>query len=300
MPRRAVISLLAALGAVIGAIAVRAAPPGQVVSADRRAAISEADQLLGSVVLPAGSTSVTLSRSGAARSLAQPSERLFFAAQVDRDGFWMTDAAPSAVIASVRAHLPPGAKRLGYGFGGGEVFASYGLPRIDRRALALRQIVVAADAVGDGSTAVRVDGEVQYIAPRTEQQQVPPQAQLLQITIADNSPRPLLSLTITNHSRIEQIANVVDQLPFGGNLSGVAFSCGPGVVSPDDPLVKFSFRAAPGGAVLATLSEPEQTPTYADPCATTTLTVSGHREPMPMQGGVLLRRVGALLGVKLT
>ena len=251
MSRRAVISLLAALGAVIGAIAVRAAPPGQVTSANRLAAISEADRLLGDVVLPVGSAPVTLSRSGATGVLAQPSERLFFAAQVDRHAFWTTDAAPKAVIASVRAHLPAGAKRLAFGFGGGEVFASYGLPMIDRKALALRQIVVDAVRLANGTTAVRADGEVQYIAPRTEQQQIPPQAQLLQITVSNSSPRPLLAVSLTNRSRISEIANLVDDLPFGGNWSGVAFSC-PGF-SPAEPVVTFSFRSAPGGTVLASL-----------------------------------------------
>jgi hypothetical protein len=291
MPRRAVISLLAALGAVIGAIAVRASPPGQVTSADRRAAISEADLLLRSVVLPAGSSTVTLSSSGAARLLAQPSERLFLAAQVDRDAFWRSDATPSAVIASVRAHLPPGAKQLGGGSGGGEIFTSYGLPEIDRNALGLRQVVVEAVRLATGTTAVRVDGEVQYLAPRPVDERIPPDARLLQITVTNNSREPLSSGTVTNPARVGQIANLVDDLPFGGNWSGVAFSCAG--VSTNESVARFAFRATAGGRVLASLSEPVNTPTNVDPCTQATLTVLGQREPGLMEGGVLLRQVRA-------
>jgi hypothetical protein len=66
------------------------------------------------------------------------------------------------------------------------------------------------------------------------------------------------------------------------------------------PIDTFTFRSGPSGRILARLSEPADTPTSADICATTPLTILGHREPSLLEGGRLLQEVGQILGVRLT
>ncbi|MEO8968345.1 MAG: hypothetical protein ABI355_11940, partial [Solirubrobacteraceae bacterium] len=128
-------------------------------------------------------------------------------------------------------------------------------------------------------------------------QQVPRTAHVLEITMT-TSDKVLLSLTITRRSQVRQIAALVDHLPFAGNWSGVGFSCPAFTAS--SPLDTFVFRAAVGGRALARVSALAVTPPTADPCELTELTIGANREPALMQGGVLLRRAGSLLGVKLT
>jgi hypothetical protein len=279
------------------AVAVRALTPAQVASANRIKAVAAAERVLGEVVLPAGSTEVTKvpTSSGLA---SQPFLRLLFAAQIDRHAFWTPDASPSAVIASVTAHLSPGAKPDGSGHGGSERFAAFTLPRIEPAVLAVRQLVIEAISLPNGTTAVRADGEVQYIAPRPRSEQVPRAARVLKITMTDNSPKPLLSLTVTNRARIRQIARLVNALPFAGNWQGIAFSCPASSASATTDT--FVFRAASDGPALARVTESAATPSTSQGCLSTTLTIRGHRQPELMDGGVLLHKAGSLLGVKLT
>jgi hypothetical protein len=48
------------------------------------------------------------------------------------------------------------------------------------------------------------------------------------------------------------------------------------------------------------VSEPADTPSGAEPCFTTSLTIRGHSEPGLLEGGTLLRQAAAILGVTLT
>lgn len=289
--------LLAVLFGVAGAVAVSAATPAQVARADRRAAASAADQLLGELALPRGATEVPTEPVGDAHQLARSIELFFFAAEVDEHTFWTTTASPRATLASIHAHLPAGARSVGSGFSGTLVFASYSLPTVDPAALGPRALAVDAVRLANGSTGVRADAVVRYAAPRLPAQQVPPQARVLQVTVADYESKPLLSLTITNRSRVRRIATIVDHLQFLRVNPAVAISCP--ILSPA-PIDTFTFRQAPSGRVLATVSEPADTPATASPCFTTTLAIRGHREPRLLEGGTLLREAGAILGVRLT
>ena len=143
---------------------------------------------------------------------------------------------------------------------------------------------------------------MRYSAPRLPAQRVPTQARALVITMTRSpfgqSPSPPLKspLTITTRSEVRRIAAIVDGLPFVA-LNGVAISC-PAILPA--PIVTFAFRSAPDGPVLAIVTEASNTPTGAEPCFTTELTIRGHREPGLLEGGRLLRRAGAILAVKLT
>lgn len=294
--RRSVAALLAVAGLLAAAVAVSAASPVQVTRAHRRVAVRVADQLLTSVVLPPGVTKVSAEPVGDAHQLASPMFGGFFAAEIDRHAFWTTSAAPDAVIASFNAHLPGGAKPLGSGSGGGSVFAAYVLgPAAHSFTPGFRQVVVDAVTLANGTTGVRADAEVRYVAPRLASQQVPGNARVLEVTKRSQGSAPVISVTITRHSEVRRIAAMVNALPFAGKFSG-SFSC------PyfGDPVDTFTFRADPRGRVLARVSESAYTPAEASPCALTSLSIRGHHEPGLMDGGVLLRQAGSLLGLRLT
>ena len=291
----AVLLAVAGLAAVIAA----AATPAQVLHANQTAAVSAARQMLGEVVLPPGTHEVASEPAGDDDALARSMEIPIFRAEVDRHEFWTTSASPSAVIASFKATLPAGAKSSGGGHNGPSttIFVSYSLPTIDAPALGPRALTVNAVVLSDGRTGVRADAEVRYTAPRLPAQRIPPQARVLDVTMANYHASPSLSLTVTNRARVRRIASIVDGLPFLASLRGVAFSCPAMTPAPTDT---FTFRASPGGPALAQVTEPANQPTTAEPCFITTLSIRGHGEPGLLEGGKLLRQAGAILGVKLT
>ncbi|MFZ0976248.1 MAG: hypothetical protein WAN22_28750 [Solirubrobacteraceae bacterium] len=295
MRKLTLVLLLAVMFGVADAVPVGAASPAQVAHANQQAAVTAAEQMLGELVLPAGATQVPTEPVGDAYQLAHPDELFFYAAEVERHEFWTTGASPSAVIASIDAHLPPGARSSGTGYAGNSLFESYTLPTAGVPALGPRSLDVEAVELTGGGAGVRADASVRYSAPRLPDQRIPSRARLLEITRAGMG-ESLPSLTVTNHSKVRRVAGIIDSLPFAA-LRGVAISCP--LILPA-PIVTFTFRAAPDGPVLATVSEPSDAPTDADPCFTATLRIRGHLEPALLDGGRLLRRAGAILGVKLS
>jgi hypothetical protein len=280
---------------VADAAAMGAASPAQVVHANQQAAVTAAEQMLGELVLPAGATQVPTEPAGDGQQLARNNELSFFAAEVDRHEFWTTSASPSAVIASIDAHLPAGARSSGTGYAGNSVFVSYTLPAVGVPGPGPRILGVEAVELTGGGTGVRADATVRYSAPRLPDQRIPTRARLLEITRA-GAAESLPSLKVTNRSKVRRIAGIIDSLPFAA-LRGVAIACP--LILPA-PIVTFTFRAAPDGPVLATVSEPSDTPTDADPCFAATLRIRGHLEPALLDGGRLLHRAGVILGVKLS
>jgi hypothetical protein len=293
--------LLAVVFGVADTAAVSAASPAQVGRAHQRAAATAAEQLLVELVLPAGATEVPAEPAGDADQLAHADELFFFAAEVERHEFWTTSASPNAVIASIAAHLPAGARPVGSGYSGTSVFATYVLPAAGAPALGPRGLDVQAVALAGGGTGVRADAAVRYSAPRLPSQRVPRQSRVLSITVTggpqvtgstSSSPPPLF---VTNRRDVERIAAIIDGLPFVA-FRGVAISC---PFIPASPIDTFTFRAATAGPVLAKVTLPADTPTEASPCFTATLRIRGRLEPGLLEGGTLLRRAGAILGVKL-
>jgi len=297
VPRALTVTVVAGL---ISAPAVGAATPAQRLGADRRAAVAAADALLNGVVLPADARPRASEPSRDAHQLARPLELFFYAAEVDRHAFWTTGAAPAAVIASVGAHVPPGARSTGSGSSSGNestsVFVSYALPIVDPSALGPRALIIDAVTLPGGITGVRADAVVRYLAPRLPAQRVPRAARLLDIRTVFGS-RVLRSLTVTRISQVRGVAAVVDGLPFARGLKGIALPC---PFIPAAPVVTFTFRAAATRPALAAVTELADAPAGASPCTLTTLTIRGRREAPLLEGGVLLQRAGAILGVTLT
>jgi hypothetical protein len=272
-----------------------AASAHPLVAANRQAALAETGQLLTAVVLPAESTAVAQEPAGDDHQLAAPYIGAFFAAEVDRHAFWTTSSSAAAAVASFQAHLPPGAKLVSSSWGGGSAGAAYAIGTTRRFVVGPVQVMLNAASLANGLTGIRADAQARYVSRRLPFQRVPLSARIVQVTKANIGAKPLVSLVVTQRAIVRRLARVVNALPFLGRHAGV-FSC----PSFGGPIDTFIFRASPSGPPLATVSESADTPTDPSPCASTTLTVRGHRLNSLLEGGILLERAGRLLGVRLT
>lgn len=289
------VGLVALIGVSALMLADAAASPARVPASDRRAAIAEAEALIAGLTLPADATRVPREPAGDAHQLADAVIGAFFAAEVDRNAFWTTSASPAAVLASFRSHLPAGMKLVTSFWGGGSAGAAYALGTSRRFVVGPEQLMLRASTLNDGLTGVRADAQVRYLSPRPASERVPLSARLVQITKAKPGAKPLVSLTVTRRALVRRLGDLIDALPFAGNAPG-AFAC-PDLGELTDT---FIFRAGPSAPALARVSLSASTPTFPFPCAPTTLTIRGHPLSPLLNGGILLRRAGQLIGVRLT
>ena len=314
MDVRAAVGVVPVL-AVLAATGVPATPgssAAQTNAARRTLARQVAGQMLGGVTLPSGAQLLAREPTDTTESIDRPIEQIFLNASVTTTRFYRTDATPAAIMASIRAGLPANVNGANSGSIGTDLNTAFEYPMVDAGSLGLRQLVVETSGTTDpgGGTVVRIDAEVQSIAERLPGQAIPAAARVVDITrpaktslpgiVAPNRGRlhtAAVALTVTNAARVIALARDVAALPFSGNLKGVAFSCP--VFGTYGPIVTFTFRAKAGGPALATMRVEGATPTIVYPCLTSTLIVGGHRQPAVMEGGVLLKQAGGLLGVKL-
>lgn len=295
-------AMVASACGVAGVTTISRSPrsiPSQQARSNRLRAVRVAERLLGVVVLPSRARRISPSASVARVFRAGGS---LIASEVDRRAFWKTSLGLKAALAWINHHLPkpvgPGqiAEQTANGIVA-DAYATYSFPAIDRPFLGARQLYVEALSPPGGGSIVLADAYVRYLAPRPYDQRVPAQARVLEITVGSNLPRPLLSLKVTDASKVRRIAQIVDALPFQSHAPGPPTSCpyNQGTF----PIDRFIFRATPGGAVLATVSEDSGTPTYDYPCGSTSLTIRGQHEPPLQDGGVLLKHAGELLKARL-
>jgi len=211
----------------------------------------------------------------------------------------VSDATSSSIASSIRSHLPAGATSNGYAISSASASYAYELPSVAVRALGTRQLVVNTVSMPDGQTAVRIDAQVQYLAPWSPGQRIPAGARMLQITRGPfGSSTPRVVRAITDLATVRQIAALIEALPFQGNENGLGFSCP--AFPPRVPFDTFTFRATPDSPVLAKLSESAEQSTTPDPCESAVLSIRGHDDPPIAGGGQLLTEVDHLLGLRLT
>jgi hypothetical protein len=94
---------------------------------------------------------------------------------VEAHAWWTIHARPDAVLAYVRAHLPPDATASSTSSGNvapGFASDTYQLPPI-AGILSERVVAVAVVRLPDGVTAVRTDGEAVWITPRPAWELIP-------------------------------------------------------------------------------------------------------------------------------
>ena len=276
---------LIALGlAFVPAAAAAPTPPGSVYgpeSANRALAHRQARRLLRAMRLPADARRATRAPTGTRGRLSRMPYGPAPAQLVDDHSFWRSDEPPGLVLRYVAHHLPPGvvfSTRVAGGSADGAGFLRWqlhGLPGV-----AMRAVAVSAVALAPGLTAVRLDGEAQWMLPRPRWEWVP--ARGARAAVAGHGTRPgdvqapgpeSRSVGLGAHTAA-RLAAWVDRQPAA--QPGVFSSCGLG----DDTALVVRFLAA-DGRLLARVTE-----SSASGCGALTLTVGGRTGPALQDGGL--------------
>jgi hypothetical protein len=188
--------------------------------------------------------------------------------EVHLTAFWEAPGSPQAVLAWEQAHLP---RRFTLGDAG------FGPPAWDRGfelapegVLVSRELDVEVASAGGGQTGIRVDAWVAWQQPRPARSLIPPTARAVTIAeLYNGSPtakRLPAPVTITDPATVRNLAALIDGLPLSTTPADTPcpFSL--------RPFLSLTFRARPGGPVLALAQTDQQ-------CYSVALTVLGDQQP---------------------
>jgi hypothetical protein len=284
---------LAVLGLVIAGSGTAASAGSE--RANRRAAEHDAARLLAHGVLPANASPSAAEPAGDHDFLSRPGQVPVAVNLVDRHGWWIVPEDESTVSAFVSAHRPKGAHVVTTGIGDGVDFSSESLAfelAPVGRSLGTRWLVVAMITVPGDRTGVRVDAEVQWLIPRPAGERIPSSARALEVAVRRPGRPPDDDVTVTNAAKVKRVASLIDGLPT--EQPGV-FDC---TGRTDDPVVTFTFRASPGGRVLARATQIIGPSPRGGFCEPMTFTVRGHPQTPLLDGASVVRAARRLLGIR--
>lgn len=228
--------------------------------------------ILASVPLPPGGQRLAAPLSLPGRAPQSPSIYVVAAWEVHLTTYWEAPGSPRAVLAWEVAHVPreytpecgsPGPPPWSCGF----EIPSPGVPLgITSQGVLIGRILdVEVASAGRGRTGIRLDAWVAWVQPRPASSVIPPTART--VTIANTGGgRPPAPVTITDPATVRKLAARIDGLAL--STTAVGTPCPP----PQGPYLSLTFRARPGGPVLA-LARTGQG------CYTVALTVGGEQQP---------------------
>ncbi len=262
------------------------ASPGSTVVALRRAA----ERTLQQVVLPPGAVLSGLVR-GTPAQLWSPSSRLAIANQVDVYRVWRLPETPDRVISYMLEHPPRGGSTFGVGTQAG-VGAPGGPFEVLRSTTTIsfaggadgvwRELALDAVALKSGGTALRVDSEAEWLAPRPAGERIPPGVTRVTILWDRLGRRPQLygGGVITSRRRVQAAVSLLNSTPLAE----------PGTSA---------CRRAPSATVRFILSAgasktPLAVAVWDPPCASVSLTIARH-SPLRLMAGYPTSPAGAQL-----
>ena len=232
--------------------AAPASPPG--LSPEQRAQ-ADAAAILGEFAVPAGAKQLPVPPASVSSALKAPVQLAGTQNLVDRHSLWVVSGAPAAVLAWEERHLPRQFTRLetfrgnlgpARGMAGsGDVFS---LPAV-ADVLDTRELLVEVMNAGGGQTAIRVDAQVAWVAPKPAGAVVPPAATVVTLSLNyggnAGGRQPPAPVTITGPATAGQVAALIDHVP---PSPGGTYNC----PADDGAALGLAFRARPGGPALAT------------------------------------------------
>jgi hypothetical protein len=284
---------------VLGALAVLAAGAGGASGAggeraNHRAAQRDAAGLFGRVALPVDASPSAAEPAGDHHFLARPGQVPAAINLVDRHGWWTTPDDKNDVSAFVREHQPKGTRAVTEGVGDGQfptdAFTFELAPA--GHVLGTRWLVVSLIALRGGGTGVRVDAEVQWLVPRPAGERIPLAARALQVTVRRPDRPPTSDITVTNPVKVKRMASLIDSLET--QQPGVSDCTG----RADDPVVTLTFRAVPGGRVLAQARQIVDPTPRGGFCEPMTLSITGRPQTPLLGGATVVHAAQHLLGVR--
>lgn len=285
----------ALLLACVAAVPALAGPGHRTSAGNRHAAVRDATQLLTRVVLPDGARSEpTGDRWGLGREQAArpPGTKM-----VDRRAWWKVDQPFQQVLDYVQRHPPHGGRLETTESGGpGPPWedVTFSFP-VKTDVLGIRWLAVTMIQLRDGSTGVRVDGQVQWIIPRSPNEKAPSGVKVIDLVRKVHGQAPTVSRRVTEQGQVDRIIKMIDRLPA---LQSGAWAC-PAETS-DPAIVTLTFRARSGAAPLAQASAPADSGNSETGCDAMSFSIGGRRQTALVHTRHFLAAVGRLLGVKLT
>lgn len=241
---------------------------------NRHQARSDARRILGELRLPPGAAASASDPSGGV--LRQPASRPATPNLVDVHGFWTLPGDPQGALDWIERHPPAGSRQTLSGAGAGsgaqdDWFAGFSFPGPAERTL----LVTVTDA-GGGTTALRADAQVIWLAVRPRWERVPSAVRLVTVT---QGPTAMVE---GDPGRVRRIAGLVNHLPVAQ----------PGATAcPVDTgqRMRLAFRrSANGPPVAVAIAE-------GGGCGLVTFSLHGRRGPVLAGGRRLIRRVRAIL-----
>lgn len=233
---------------------------------------ADAAAILALFAVPPGAVKLSGAPSVGHGVLDKPATSPFTSDAVDDAAWWEVPGQPQQVVSWEQAHMPHRFSASGYSSGrDGNVpywADDFTLPAITG-VLFTRELMVDAEAAGNGRTDLLVNAQVIWIPARPASEVVPSAARVVTLSLLPNlnsTAAPPGPVTITDPARVRALAALVDGLPL---FPPVVFSCPAGF---GDVLV-LTFRARAGGPVLAVAT------VELSSCEGVDFTVSGKNEP---------------------
>jgi hypothetical protein len=292
-------------GAPLSVAADKGTSPQQQARADAAA-------MLAAFVPPPGATRLSSAPTGSGGILKHKAYTVGIASQFDDASFWRVPASAGSVLAFEKAHLPrqftlsqwgsvgdtfatppkPGGpitplrqpRPIGNAYGAWEdTWVLPGVPGV----IDLRELTVEVTDPSSSVTYVRVDSNVAWIPTRPASEKVPAGVTVVTITASPDMNHPQgtpAPVTVTDPAKVAQIVAALDGLSLqtSGPI-GCPMEAGKGIT--------LSFRAGPGGPVLATASEPIPS------CGGVGFFVDGVRQAPLADWGTFTSKVLAIAGV---
>jgi len=294
--RRAIALATLVACACVGTLAPAAL--GSEASAHHRAAVRDARRLLTLVNLPAGALRTRGAPSGVGAWLFRPGSTSMLDV-VDAHSWWRVPGSAATVMTFIATHRPRGSAVaiVGSTVGGSRPptqFESFSWPAAGT-VLGTHSLVVQVVGLAAGSTAVRVDAQVQWIIPRPRSERVP--AGVREVDIARGAPgqAPTVAVRVTAPAKVREIISMIDRLP---TVQPGSWSCPAELAG--TPRVTFAFRADADGPALALASEDANVTEPTTPCDPLSFSVDGTSRTPLLRGAALLQRVERLVGVTLS
>jgi hypothetical protein len=153
--------------------------------------------------------------------------------------------------------------------------------------IGLRQLTVEVTDPSNSVTYVRVDANVAWIPARPASDKVPAGVTVVTITASPDMNQPKQApapVTVTDPAKVARIVTALDDLPL---QTFHPISC----PAEDNRGMTLTFRASPGGAVLATARE------LIPSCGGLSFLIGGARQPDLADWGAFPSEVLAIAGV---
>jgi hypothetical protein len=269
-------------------------------ASNKQAAVREAAELLASLRLPAGATSLSREPQADHGWLRPLLSILASSARADTHAWWSVPGPPLSVLRYVEAHPPPGASRFGTGSGGvrnrtTEWDVTYRWPDVPGM-LTARLLEVVVTALPGHRTGMLAEAQADWFVPRPANERVPAGVRAIELGAGAIGKPPTLARTITGAAEIQQIVSLIDGMQVA---QPDVINC-PAEVLAGAVEITLKFDGA-GPRPLAQARYFDFPPLGApiEECRAVDFWVHG-RQQLPLVGGRFVQRLEGITGVHLT